>query len=202
MKAPSRSAMRTSSVVNRLFPTPASPETNRPLVVDGRQELTGIVGDRVRMASLAHGLLERDYVDVRRGSRIPGNALGVRMDELSAVRKFLEQIREVAPQRAARRLFIVVGKERERDRITRRGPPAVQDQVPEYVERLTRQGKLTQAVVREDPGLTEEGDADAHQSWLAAAWRPPLHVFPQRRPCSGLHRRHDRDGLAEPRHRN
>jgi len=88
----------------------------RPFIVDGRQQLTGVFGDRIRQPSLAHGLLERDHVDVRRRIGVPRDTVGVRVDELPAVGKCLQQVREIAPQRAARRLFLIVGKERERDR--------------------------------------------------------------------------------------
>lgn len=57
-------------------------------------------------------------------------------------------------------LLVIVGKERISDRIARRGPDAMQNQVRHNVERLARQRKLARVVSCRDARLSKERNAN------------------------------------------
>jgi hypothetical protein len=57
----------------------------RPFIVDRREQRSRILRDRVRIAAVGDGLLERQHVDLHRHRRFPGDALDIGIDELPPV---------------------------------------------------------------------------------------------------------------------
>ena len=130
-----------------------------PIVVEVGQLATVRV-DRDVVVPARNGFLEHVDVNHCRCPRVPAEIFALRDDERLAGRlgQRAQQLREVTTEVAARRVFVFVGKERERHRGARRRSTPMQDEIGEYVKRSARQSKLAAAVGRANRRRAEERD--------------------------------------------
>jgi hypothetical protein len=92
-------------------------------------------------------------------------------------------VHRVAWQMPACGLLVIVGKERISDRIARRGPDAMQNQVRHNVERLARQRKLARVVSCRDARLSKSSSSATSLKYKRRRLSR----------CSTLPRRHPRE---------